>query len=301
MLDEIREVKSYLCNPDDDNPRISANLLFENYKGNCKLNGLKDILVLVASHFFYDFCSSENFSKDSKKKTILIMRIWCSFENDVTEEELEFAKSECEKWFATYPQAEGWLKTYHTKHCNRETHNWTNYSKKWVSQLGEKKIYKAEVATYESILAQVIARGPLKTNYLVMKNAYIDAVKNDIRDGRGKTPGTIKKRNVIKLIAAYKMLQTLHPGQKYVLLQTNRVLAWLGMSSDKDDRWCLDFTWKDEALFLKEGSSDFKKYYVNQEFLDEMDVQILESISDLSREEYLIYQDAGHQSELIKL
>lgn len=301
MLDEIKEVEAYLCNPEDENPRIGASLLFDGFKGKCKLNGLKDVLTLVASRYLYDFCKFDNFDKESKDKVILILRIWCGFESDVTQEELELAKTENKEWFDRYPQAEGWLRAYHAKHCNRESHNWSNYSEKWVPQLRTKNIYQAETTSYESVLAQVIARGPLKTYYLVMRDNYADALKNDIKDGEGKVPGVRKQRNLIKLIAAYKALQLLHPGQEYVLLQTNRVLGWLGLGSDKDDRWCLDFTWRGEPLFLKDGDKDFKKFYVNQSFLEAVDAQIKENVSDFSKEEYVVYQDAGHQNELIKL
>lgn len=112
-----------------------------------------------------------------------------------------------------------------------------------------------------------------------------------------------RQRTILKLIAAYKVLQLLHPGQKYVLLQTNRILNWLGFDSDKEDRWCLDFNWRGEPVFLMKSYRNFKKISVSQAFLEEMDVQLCVGMPESVPNGYNIYQDAGHgrKNGLIKL
>ena len=301
MLDEKIEVIEYLCNPDIAEPRISANILFENYKAECKLDRVQDILTLIASHYLYDFCKGDIIDEETKKKVILILRIWCGFDNDVTKEELKFAKKECKEWFDKYPQAEGWLKTFYAKHCKEGKNIWPKYTNKRANELRTENIYKANAISYEGILAQTIARGPLKTYYLVVKKDYTDVVGNAIKDEKGEVPKNVKKRNIMKLIASYKILQIFHPEQKYVLLQPNRVLGWMGIRSDKKERWCLNYTWNNELLFKMESGEKHKKFYGNEEFLKVVDAQIREDVSEISKEEYIIYQDQGHQNELKEL
>ena len=96
-------------------------------------------------------------------------------------------------------------------------------------------------------------------------------------------------------------MQIFHPEQKYVLLQPNRVLGWMGIRSDKKERWCLNYTWNNELLFKMESGEKHKKFYVNEEFLKVVDAQIREDVSEISKEEYIIYQDQGHQNELKEL
>ena len=70
MLDEKIEVIEYLCNPDIAEPRISANILFENYKAECKLDRVQDILTLIASHYLYDFCKGDIIDEETKKSIL---------------------------------------------------------------------------------------------------------------------------------------------------------------------------------------------------------------------------------------
>ena len=302
MLNERKEAEGYLCEPDSDDTRLGAKLLSDNFKGDCKLNGIADVLTLVACHYLYGFSGFGQAGQKAEEMAVLIMRVWCGFENDVTEDELRTAKEENEKWFKMYPQAEGWLRTYHGRHLKEKSDDWTAYSRKWKKHLNSENLYQAESLCYGNILAQA-ARGPLKSYALVIKNDYEKALKNEIRNQEGKAPDVRRQRTILKLIAAYKVLQLLHPGQKYVLLQTNRILNWLGFDSDKEDRWCLDFHWRGEPVFLMKSYRDFKKFSVNQAFLEEMDVRLWEGVPESVPNGYSIYQDAGpgKKNGLVKL
>lgn len=302
MLDEIKEVEAYLCQPDAKEPRLGEKLLFEK-KGEYRLNGIADVLTLVACRYLYDYNQLSKTDMKWKENVILIMRIWCGFENDVTEEELEWAKKENAAWFQNYPQAEGWLRKYH-KNIHKEADvecEWLKYSEKWREILNSKYFYQAESLCYENILAQAIARGPLKSYYLVIKKEYENALENDIKNEKDKKPDSRRKNTLLKILAAYKILQRFHPGQESVLLQTNRILNWLGFNSDKDDRWCLGFQWCGENIFTKESTNNYKKLHVNQKFLKEMDVKLQEG--DLIPDGYNVYKDMGHgkQNGLMKL
>lgn len=305
MLNEIKEVESYLCTPRSVDTRLGIKLLTDNFKGDCKLNGIADILTLVASHYLFDVYKFHELNRDVEKMTILIMRIWCGFENDVMGDELKIAKEENREWFKKYPQAEGWLRVYHDQHLKGKTCNWEEYSNKWKKTLNSKYLYQAESLCFENILAQAIARGPLQEYYLVIKKKYEDAIKNDIRDKnrKGKILDSRKQKTILKLLAAYKILQKLHPRQSYVLMQTNRILNWLGYESDNKERWCLDLTWCGEQIFFIDSDYDFKKMSVNQKFLNEMDVHLQEASSTSILSEYDIYQDTGYgkKNGLIKL
>lgn len=301
MLDEVKEVESYLKNPDAHDVRVGAKLLFDNYK-ECKLNGLADILTLVVCQYLFEYNCGKKLNDELKNKAILIMRIWCGFDEDVKSDELMKAKQENKQWFVKYPQAEGWLRNYYVEHSNKKKCcDWSKYSEKWKNSLNSGQVYQAERICYENIIAQAVARGALKKYNLVVKKEYEDIMNNDVRNENGKKPDARKKKTILKLLAAYKILQLQHPNQKYVLLQTNRVLNWLGYKSDKKDRWCLKFKWCGEPIFLMDSHGDFKKFAVNQAFLEKIDVQLKEKQADERLEGYNIYLDDGHGKELIKL
>lgn len=301
MLNEIEEVKTYLTDPNTESPRLCVKLLANQFKEKCKLNGIEEILILIASHYLYDFIKMEKMTNELKDMVILILRIWCGFEEDVSKEELAIAKAANKEWFLTYPDAEGWLRKYHEKHLKEKGGDWTAYSNEWKEKLKSKYVYQAKKITYENILAQALVRGSLKEYCLMMKNTYESVLINDIRNAKEKKPDKRKQPTILKFIAAYKLLQRWHPGQKYVLIPTNRILSWMGFESDNTDRWCLDITWKCEPLFMKVSGGDYHKFSVNQAFLNEMDVQLLDYIPDVIPNGYDVYCDEGKDNSLRKL
>lgn len=303
MLNEYKEVEAYLQDPNTDDIRLNAKLLTDNFKPGAKLNGIVDVLTLIACHYLYDFNKEKKLTHTMQANTILILRIWCGFAGDVTKEELEEAKAKNELWFKKYPQADGWLREYHCKHIAEQSNDWSTYSDKWSKSLNSKYLYRAEQLSYENILAQAIARGPLKNYYLCVAKDYDIVIKDGIKNDKGKSPDKRRQVTILKLLAAYMILRQLHPGQKYVLLQTNRILNWLGFESMKGDRWCLNFQWRGEPIFMQESHGDFLKFSVNQNFIKEMGIQLYDSTEGIDEKDYYIYQDdgAGKTKPLVKL
>lgn len=303
MLNELQEAEAYLRKPDSDDTRLKAQLLSDDFDKTCKLNGIADVLTMVVRRYL-DLCKSgkaevcesgiadENTEENTEEMAILIMRVWCGFDGDVTEAELKRAKDCNQKWFQKYPKADGWLRAYHEKHLKGKCGSWQEYSGKWKKILNSQLLYQAESICFGNILAQAIAGGGLKTYYLVMNKAYEETLATELRNPDGKMPGQPKQKNILKILAAYKVLQRVHPQQKFVLLQTNRILNWMGFESDREQNWCLNITWRGEPLFTKDGGSDYKKICVNQDFLKEMDVHLQESktIPDGCH----VYEDIGH-------
>jgi len=294
MLNEFLEVETYLGDPTTEDIRLNHKLLADDFKGKCKLNGIHDILVLIACRYIYDFCKVTELNREVFDKTILILRIWCGFEGDVSSKDLAQAKSENQEWFKSYPYAEGWLRFYHDKYLKEKGASWSVYSIEWKAKLCSKSVYYAESICYENILAQAVARGPLKTYYLVVDKKYDELIQNEVKTDKGKRPDKRRQRNMLKLLGTYKVLQLFHPGQKSVLMQTNRIANWLGLSSVKDDRWCLELRWKNEPIFQKEGFGSYMKFSVNQSFLEMIDLQLMERIEEIDRTKYNVYGDNGH-------
>ena len=301
MLNEIKEVEAYLCNPKDDNSRLSSKLLTENFKPHCKLNGIAEVLTLVASYYLYNFNNCEGFTEETREMTVLILRIWCGFAEDVSDEERAIAKHKNKEWFVKYPNAEGWLYSYHSKHITDEVISWSDYSNEWSDKLKSNFAYKSNAFCYDSILAQAVSRGRLKTYYLGINESYENVFGEDIKTSANKTPDARKRKTLIKLIAAYKLLQKFHEGQKSVLIQSNRILNWLGYKSDKSDRWCSDILWKNKRIITIESYKDYKKMSVDEEFLKHFDIKLLDNQPQDIPKGYILYDDNGHKNGLIRI
>lgn len=296
MLNEIMEAEAYLNNPKDEKSRVNAKLLLGKKK-DCKLMGIADILTLVAAAFIFR-PENEGLSREQlREAAISIMRIWCGFDEADNTRELEKAKEKYSFWFDDYPAADGWLKEYLIAHLTNDNSPWEEYSETWRKKLNSAKVYTAESISYDSILSNVFARGPLKNYYLAASIGYPKALTR-IKNDKDKTPDSRKQRTILKLIAAYEVLRQCHPDQKYVLLQTNRVLNWLGFKSDNSSNWCTNLMWEDnEPLFIVEGHQDFKKFCVNQNFLNDMKIKLEEAASCSKSENTDYYYDTGHGSD----
>lgn len=197
------------------------------------------------------------------------------------------------KWFEKYPYANGWLREYLKQYLS-EDENWQAYSDKWCDAWKESMAYKLKQLVYPNIIAQALARGELKEYVLVTKKC--DDFFADIQDEKGKRPPKGRRATLLKLIAAYKILQLQQPGQKYVLMPTNRILNWCGYNSYKSDRMCPDLRWKNAPLVLVESHKDFRKFRIHSDFLSEMEIQLIEKkeAANIDHERYDIYQDYGH-------
>lgn len=289
MLNEIMEVESYLGAPTAS--RLNANLLRDGKKDECKLNGIADVLSMIAAYYIYHFSGASKMDEELEKKVTLILRIWFGFEGDVSLEEWEDAKKE--KWFEAYPYAEGWLREYLKPYLS-ENETWRAYSDKWCDAWKASMAYKLKQLVYPNIIAQALARGELKEYVLVTKKCKDFFA--DIQNEKGKKPSKERRATLLKLIAAYKILQLQQPGQKYVLMPTNRILNWCGYNSYKPDRMCPSLRWKNAPLVLVESHKDFRKFRIHSDFLSEMEIQLVEKkeAANIDHERYDIYQDYGH-------
>lgn len=296
MLNEIMEVESYLGDPTAS--RLNVNLLRDGKKDECKLNGIADVLSMIAAYYICHFLGASKMDEELEKKVTLIMRIWFGFEGDVNLEDWEEAKEE--KWFEAYPYADGWLREYLKPYLS-ENETWQAYSDKWCDAWKEPMAYKLKQQVYPNIIAQALARGELKEYVLVTKKCKDFFA--DIQNEKGKKPPKGRRATLLKLIAAYKILQLQQPGQKYVLMPTNRILNWCGYSSYKADRMCLNLQWKKHPLVLVESHKDFRKFCINSDFMDEMKICLVEKekATNIDHEQYDIYQDYGQSQGLEKM
>ena len=289
MLNEKLEVISYLCDPKITT--ASPQLMFGEVKKGVKIMGLSDILVLVGAHYVYDFSEEKKVDKKTKDKIINILRIWCGFENDVDKELLTQIKEENKEWFETYPHADGWFRKFFETRFDSEL--WSKYGTKYKLEKMQRKIYFSNDFSYYDILAQIMARGELKEYYLAVKKEYPTVLAQEVKNEKDKSPNVTRQKNIIKFIASHKLLQVFQPNQNSVVLQPSRILNWLGIKSDKENRWCTEFKWQGQPLFIKDSYRDFKKFTVNPEFLELLDVKLIKCIEEVDTNEYIIYKDGG--------
>lgn len=282
MLDELKEVRAYLSNPLDDRIIIQKNLLTGRYKNsNTKLNGIADFLTIICRHYLYDYIGMKDnvCTENIRESAIMIMRIWCGFNNDVSEKELSQTKAENEKWFNDYPFAEQWLKNYHSKHLQGGA-SWEEYSNEWKDKLNSGLVFAAKQNCYDSILSSALAFGPLKTYYLKMKP-----------DNLNLTEPTRKK--FLKLLAVYMVQKQFHMNQKWVLFPSQRTQNWMGLD-DNNARWLVKSDKNGRKLFSSNAKTGRVKITINQEILKALDVKLLETKPETIKNDYLIYCDAGY-------
>ncbi len=297
MLDEIKEVEAYLVAPQTDNPRIQPELFIS--KG-LKLYGIADYLTMICRHYLYEYSSMKDKGFDEKVRANakLIMRAWCGFSNDLIEEELNKVVADNEEWFKKYPDAKGWLSEYFKKQCPNSESEWNKCSKEWTEKLNSELVYTTVKNNYETILAQALAQGELKTYYIRMKEEFNNIVFSK-KDGKGKAAAPTKKK-IIKLISVYMLQSRFHKGQKWVVLPKRRFLNWLGEAKEERSRWLPGVSWEGNELFECASEHNSVKITVNQDFLETMDVKITETKPEHS-EEYNVYGDGGYGKELVVL
>lgn len=281
MLDEFKEVAAYLSNPLVDKPIIQKNLLTGGYKNNnLKLNGIADFLTVICRHYLYNYSGIEdnNCTEEIRNSAIMIMRVWCGFDEDVTEE-LNQTKIDNKKWFKEYPFAEHWLKNYHSKHL-QDGPDWTEYSDEWKKKLNSSMVFAAKQNCYDTILSSALAQGQLKTYYLIMK-------PDDVK----LTQPTRKK--FLKLLAVYMLQKRFHPNQQWVLFPRQRTQNWMGIN-DENSRWFVEVEWKGQELFKRDTKDNRTKITVNSKFIKTFDVHLSESKPEIIPEGYVVYYDTGY-------
>ena len=282
MLDELNEVRAYLSNPLDDSPIIQKNLLTGRYKNSkTNLHGIADFLTMICRHYLYDYIGMKDgvCTEDIRRSAIMIMRIWCGFNNDVSKDELNQTKADNQKWFDDYPFAEHWLKRYHSKHL-QDGASWEEYSNEWKDKLNSGLVFAAKQNCYDSILSSALALGPLKTYYLKMKP-----------DNLNLTEPT--RRKFLKLLAVYMLQKRFHMNQKWVLFPSQRTQNWMGLD-DKNSRWLVENDRNGKMLFSSDTKNGRTKITINPEALESLDVELLENKPKTITKDYVIYCDTGY-------
>lgn len=293
MLDEIKEVESYLTKPQTDNPRIQPKLFSEVKDDSVKLYGISEYLTIICRYYLYNYstmkdnCCDENVRTNAK----LIMRAWCGFSGDLSEDELKKVKTDNEKWFQDYPKADGWLRAYHKKHL-KNIASWDDYSSTWKEHLNNDLIYRRVGNCYETILAEAIAQGPLKIYYLTMKKDYED-ISFTKPEGKGNISKPTKNK-IIKFIATYMLQTRFHPEQKWVVAPKLRMLNWLGYDTNKHTKWFPEVLWNGENPFGRVSENNIAKITVNQNFINDMGIKITATKPKEIHNEYNVYYDTGY-------
>lgn len=282
MLDELKEVRAYLSNPLDDSPIIQKNLLTGRYKNSrTNLHGIADFLTIICRHYLYDYIGMKDnvCTENIRNSAIMIMRIWCGFDNDVSKDELNQAKADNQRWFNDYPFAEYWLKKYHSKHLG-DGPKWDEYSNEWKGKLNFGLAFAAKQNCYDSILSSALALGPLKTYYLKMKS-----------DNFNFTSPTRNK--FLKLLAVYMLQKRFHPNQEWVLFPSQRTQNWMGLD-DNNSRWRVEYDRDGHKLFSSETKNGRIKITINQEDLKSLETELLETKPEPIPQDDVVYYDSGY-------
>lgn len=285
MLDELKEVRAYLSNPLDNSPIIQKNLLTGRYKNSkTNLHGIADFLTMICRHYLYDYVGMKDniCTENIRNSAIMVMRIWCGFDNDVSEDELNQAKAYNQKWFSDYPFAEHWLKKYHSKHL-QDGPKWEEYSNEWKNKLNSGLVFAAKQNCYDSILSSALALGPLKTYYLKMKH-----------DSFNFTLPTRDK--FLKLLAVYMLQKRFQPNQEWVLFPSQRTQNWMGLD-DNNSRWRVESDRDGRKLFSSEAKNGRIKITINQKVLKSLETELLETKPESVYNEYVVYYDTGYGKE----
>ena len=321
MLNERLEVESYLCKiKSADNLRILPSNLTGKYT--VKLNGLQDILVIIAREFIFDFMKAEECTKEVHDACVSALRLWCAFDDDET---LKAFREEpiIKQWLKRYPGADGWLKNYFDKivtpnvEAKKQLNStkkkkkilypkkevmWTLYVDKWQKRLitPEENLYSGKRFCYESILAEAIADGPLKVRYLVFKGDENIFNKSLSKIGTKPTTPTFQKN--YKFIAANLLAAERSINQETIYLRKLRFLNWLGHDNDKTTSWFPGLRWHDQDICQRFSGKDFVKLKMNKEFVKHYEIKLIDEteLKDYESSTYTILKDVGHGVSLEK-
>lgn len=319
MLNERLEVEAYLCDvKSNDNLRILPSILTGKYT--VKLNGLQDILVLIAREFLFDFMKTEECTKEVHDACISAIRLWCAFDDFETLKNLR-EKPIIKQWLKRYSGADCWLKNYYNKIVKpnaeaksklsskkkREANNnktmWELYVDKWQKRLitPEENLYSGKRFCYENILAEAIADGPLKVRYLVFKGDENTFNKSLSKIGAKPSTPTFQKNH--KFLATNLLAAEHSSNQETIYLRKIRFLNWLGCDNDNLPSWFPGLRWNDQDICQRFSGKDFVKLKMNKEFIEHYDIKLIDetNLKDYESSTYTILKDVGHGVPLEKL
>lgn len=324
MLNEKLEFLSYVTNPKSKEPRLQPYYLTKSYGESCELNGIGDVLTVIARGFIFS-CEEQIYTEDyllndkMVKATICILRRWCGFE-EINQERRNEENNLVQNWFEKYPEADGWLKTYwmyHFKQGKKKKKTqmsceelWTKYQAQWIKSFNSEYSYQSKKITYENVIADAITYGPLQERYFVFRKndkkskkkpfKYLYSIKEGTSNPQERT---VEK--MLKNIAAYLIWQELHPCQENgvkqcaVLFQKGLLLGWYGLDDTKGKTsiWYLDgLLWNERQIFTASNLYlDFVKFAVDEEYLKEFDFRLINKDEvEKYKAGYWILEDCGH-------
>lgn len=205
MLNEWMEAEAYLGEI-DENCRIRPNLLTGKYKG--KLNGLREILVVIARTFMFEHMGTTECTPKIRNQCIMALKLWCGFNS---EEELEKYREDedIKRWLKNYPYADCWLKKYFFifELDKKNSKNWEGYQGEYGKDLDTKYVYQAKSFTYENVLADALAQGELKEYFLAFFKE--ETLWKSISGGERKLDIRAQSK-ILKFVAVYLLLVRFH-------------------------------------------------------------------------------------------
>ena len=323
MLNEILEFESYITNPTSDTPRLQPKMLTDDFGSTGNLYGLEHILTIIARGFIFgDFYDADKVSDDGMisddfvATVVHILFSWLGFEcaNDYAGD-----MDAIRKWNKKYPQADGWLKKYYEKHCDKKdkAKRWAKIEEKWTESL-QGFDYRLNVVSINNIISNAIELGPLREQYMVIKKDSTSIKSAKLKDrfkylfclDESKKAANPQERTVerfLKNIAAYLYLKDNHQdGQKYVLLDRIQLLCWYGLDDNKNeaDSWYFKrflFDKCDSKVPIMTAMSgdrgwNFIKLMIDNDFIAKYDIKLInaDEIESVDKEKYWIIKDNGH-------
>lgn len=297
MLDERLEVEAYLCDVNsNDNLRVLPSNLTDKYSG--KLNGLQDILTLIAREFMFGFMNEKECTPKVHDACITALRLWCAFDDHETLKDLR-EEPVIKSWLKKYPGADGWLRSYYEKVIKAAPKNkikWNDYVDVWKKRLvtPEENLYSGKRFCYENILAEAIADGPLMVRYLAFKGDENSFNKSLSKNGSKSSIKTYQKNH--KFIAANLLAAYRSGNQETVYLRKIRLLNWLGHDNDNLPSWYPGLKWNNRDICERFSGKDFVKLKMNKAFLEQYDIKLIDEtqISYYSLNKYTVLKDMGH-------
>ena len=323
MLNEILEFESYITIPDSDTPRILPKMLTDDFGSAGNLYGLEHILTTIARGFIFgNFYDTDKVSDDGMISNNLIATAnnilfsWLGFE--CVKDYVGDADA-INKWNKKYPQANGWLKNYYEKHCDKKdkAKRWAKIEEKWTESL-QGFDYRLNVVSINNIISNAIELGPLREQYMVIKKDSTSIKSAKLKDRfqylfsldenmESAKPQEKTVERFIKNIAAYLYFMGNHPkGQKYVLLDRIQLLCWYGLDDNKNEA----NSWYFKRFLIRKGNKNvpimtalsydrgwnFIKYMIDNDFIAKYDIRLIDAkaIDSVDRNEYFIIKDNGH-------
>lgn len=354
MLNERLELEAYVSNPKSENPRLQPKVLtnkFDIKMGKYSLRGITRVLTIVTQEILFPegMDSADSDLLQIRMQTVpVILNHWCGFlpEGDFQEVKDEAIKTAVEKWFTKYPESDGWLYEYwkhqyityqmavaerKKKRQNSKSDSatmdisaddiskkgevlWKGLVNQWKDQFNSTNNYMAESVNFNNIIADALAAGPLKEQYLVFRKDLYDSKKTkfnikkiqDLKTQMNmfgylyKCEGNAStKLKFLKNVAAFLLWKQEHPdSQNEVLLQKERLLGWYGLDdcTGTVKTWFLEkFTWLDHPVMTRIAYPDFAKFGFDPEYLKYFDFQLIKPEDEEKyAEDYWILKDSGH-------